>query len=79
MTGNEAQAEGTRSQAAASAVGVRRFANDEIARVGGRFSPDESSTLDFLCECGNLGCNALVKITLAEYRQSAAGSVASHH
>jgi hypothetical protein len=79
MTSKDSQAEGSLSQAAASAVGVRRFANDEIARVGNRFSTDESTTIDVLCECGKLGCNALAKMTLAEYRQSATGAVVSDH
>ncbi|HST15597.1 MAG TPA: hypothetical protein VLJ44_12190 [Gaiellaceae bacterium] len=63
---------------AASAVGVRRYVNDEIARVGTQFDVGETTAFEFLCECGRLGCDGLVRLTLAEYQGSAPGSVIAH-
>lgn len=62
----------------ASAVGVRRYVNDEIARMGSRFDVDSLKEFDFLCECGSLACRAVVKMTLADYGESVPGSVVAH-
>lgn len=71
-------AEATYRQADSAAVEVRRYVNDEIARVGGRFDAEKSSEFEFLCECGSLGCRAVVKLTLAEYGVTSPGSVVGH-
>ena len=75
-TSTDFSAEAT--HALTSAVGVRRYVNREIARVGGRFDGDTLTEFDFLCECGSLGCRAVVKMTLAEFGRSAPGSVVAH-
>lgn len=61
-----------------SAVGVRRYVNNEIARVGRGFDASESHKFEFLCECGRLSCRAAVKMTLADYGKRAPGSVIAH-
>ena len=62
-----------------AAISVRRFANDEIARVGSSLDDlDEGHRFEFLCECGDLSCTRLVRMTVAEYRASAPGSVVGH-
>jgi hypothetical protein len=61
-----------------AAIAVRRFVNDEIARVAADFDRIDGSVFDFLCECGDLACRQDVQMTLAEYRFSRAGSVVRH-
>ena len=60
-----------------AAVSVRRLVNDEIVNAAGRFD-DGGTVFAFICECGDLGCRALVKMTLAEYRLTTPGSVVGH-
>jgi hypothetical protein len=57
------------------AIFVRRYVNDEIAEVASRFDANDGSEFEFVCECGDLLCRGLVKMTLAEYRASGPGSV----
>jgi hypothetical protein len=78
MTRTDFPAEAPVAQGAVGAVGVRRYVNDEIARVGARLDPEHSADFAFLCECGSLGCRAVVRLTLAEYARSGAGSVVAH-
>jgi hypothetical protein len=78
MTSTDSPAEATYGDAAASAVAVRRFANDEIARLASRFDEYGSTSFEFLCECGKLGCRGLVTLTLADYHERAPGSVLAH-
>jgi len=47
-----------------------RDVNEGIER--GRSARDEP--VPFLCECGEIGCNAVVTLTLAEYESVRAGS-----
>ena len=62
-----------------AAISVRRFANDEIARVGGSLDDlPGGHQFEFLCECGDLSCNRFARMTAAEYRASAPGSVVGH-
>jgi hypothetical protein len=63
---------------AASAVAVRRYVNDEIARIGARVDAGETTAFEFLCECGRLGCDGLVTLTLADYAERAPGTVVAH-
>jgi hypothetical protein len=66
------------THALTSAVGIRRYVNDEVARVAHRFNPDDSNKFEFLCECGRLACGDTVKMTLADYAESTPGSVVAH-
>ena len=59
-----------------AAVSIRRYVNEEIARVGERF--DVSAEYEFLCECGDLGCELRVTMTVGRYRATAPGSVVGH-
>jgi hypothetical protein len=61
-----------------SAVDVRRFANDAIRDAARRFDGWPVTTFDFLCECGDLRCDRIVKLTPAEYDRTKAGSVRDH-
>ena len=62
-----------------AAISVRRFANDEIARVGSSLDDlDEGHRFEFLCECGDLSCAQFVRMTVAEYHGSTPGSVVGH-
>lgn len=78
MTSTDFPAEATYGQAESAAAGVRRYVNDEIARVGGRFDAAQATEFEFLCECGRLDCHAVVTLTLAEYGTTSAGSVVGH-
>jgi len=62
----------------ASVLDVRRFVNDSIKDTAERFGADSASTYEFVCECGDLRCRQLVKLTLAEYNEADAGSVRAH-
>jgi hypothetical protein len=62
----------------ASAVDVRRLANDTIRDTALRFGDDSATVYEFLCECGDLACLQLVELTLAEYEESRAGLVRAH-
>ena len=64
--------------ATAAAVRIRRIANDEIAEVGVIFQEPIADQYEFVCECGDLGCKAPVRMTLAEYAESTPGSVVGH-
>jgi hypothetical protein len=48
-----------------------------MLRAAERFD-DGTTVFQFLCECGDLTCRTLVKMTLADYRASTPGSVAGH-
>ena len=62
-----------------AAISVRRFANNEIARVGSTLDDlDEGHQFEFLCECGDLSCGQFVRMTVAEYRAAAPDSVVGH-
>jgi hypothetical protein len=62
-----------------ASISVRRFANDEIARVGSSLDNlDEGHQFEFLCECGDLSCSQFARMTIAEYRASSPGSVVGH-
>lgn len=76
MTSTELS-ETTPSPGTDAAVAMRRFVNDEIAKVGGRFD-DPPGRYEFLCECGDLACDGRVELTLAEYQASTPGSVLVH-
>jgi hypothetical protein len=56
-------------------VSVRRFVNDETARAARRFGRHDC---EFVCECGDLMCDEMVKMTLADYHASTPGSVVRH-
>lgn len=69
----------SRAPGVGAAISVRRFANDEIARVGRSLDDlDEAHPFEFLCECGDLSCSEFARMTLAEYRASSPGSVVGH-
>jgi hypothetical protein len=61
-----------------SATGLRRFANDSIRDVAARSQRDASTVLEFLCECGDLRCRQLVKLTLGDFGARTPGSVRAH-
>ena len=62
----------------AAAVQARRTVNDEIAATGAHFEAAVASKLEFVCECGDLRCNAIVTMTLADYAKTTPGSVVGH-
>ena len=68
----------SRAPGIGAAISIRRFANEEVARVGSRLDADEGNQFEFLCECGDLSCNRLVRLTIAEYRALPPGSVVGH-
>jgi hypothetical protein len=78
MTSTDFPAEASAAQVATAAIDVRRYVNDEIARVAARLDPEHSARFACLCECGTLACRAVVSLTLAEFAASAPGSVVSH-
>jgi hypothetical protein len=49
---------------------------DHRCETASRFDADEGSEFEFVCEFGDR--HGLVKMTLAEYRASAPGSVVGH-
>ena len=57
-------------------VDVRRFVNDSIKATADVSSA--SAVLEFICECGDLRCKELVKLTLDEFENSRPGTVVSH-
>jgi hypothetical protein len=61
-----------------AAVAIRRFVNDEIARVATSFDGNDGSEFEFLCECGDLACQELVHMPLAAYAATPPGSVVGH-
>jgi hypothetical protein len=61
-----------------AAVSIRRFVNDEVAQVASRLDGNDGSSFEFVCECGELGCHAVVKMTLAQYRSAQRGSILGH-
>jgi hypothetical protein len=46
---------------------VFRDVNERIA--GGHWPGDSDGVVSFRCECGSLGCNQLLEVTLAVYEQ----------
>ena len=62
----------------AGATSIRRVVNDEIALVASRMDGNDGSVFDFVCECGDLKCQGMVRMTLADYRMSTPGSVVGH-
>jgi len=60
------------------AVSIRRFVNDEIAQLALRLDPDDGKQYEFMCECGELGCDLTAILTVAEYHTSPPGSVVCH-
>lgn len=69
----------SRASGIGATISVRRFANDEIARVGSSLDDlDEGHRFEFLCECGDLACSQFARMTIAEYRASPPGSVVGH-
>ena len=63
---------------AAAATSVRRLVNDEILNAATRLDPEGNSMFEFLCECGDLNCHGIVRMTLAEYATTEPGSVRVH-
>lgn len=61
-----------------AAIVVRRFVNDEIAAAARKFDGGDRTVFEFMCECGDLDCRALIALTLAEYDVSAPGAVVAH-
>lgn len=67
----------TRELGIEAAVMLRRFVNDELARVASRFDWN-GREYEFVCECGNLRCDGIVKLTLADFRATRPRSVVGH-
>lgn len=59
------------------AVSIRRLVNDEILKAATPLD-DGAGVFEFICECGDLNCQGMVKMTLAEYWATTPGSVAGH-
>jgi hypothetical protein len=47
--------------------GVRRQVNEGIER--GQWPGEESQPVGFRCECSHLGCNSLVRLSVADYER----------
>jgi hypothetical protein len=61
------------------AISIRRFVNEEIARVVSSLDDlEEGHQFEFLCECGDPSCNQLARMTVAQYRALAPGYVVGH-
>jgi hypothetical protein len=65
-------------EASLSAVGVRRFANEAIRDAAYVVAESPAATFQFLCECGDLRCDGLVTLTVAQFERSEPGSVLAH-
>jgi hypothetical protein len=57
---------------------MRRMVNDEIARIGATFEASITSGFEFVCEGGDLRCQAIVNMALDEYARTTPGSVVGH-
>lgn len=69
----------SRAPGVGAAISVRRFANEEIARVGSSLDDLEwGDQFEFLCECGDLSCSHFVRLTVTEYRALSPGFVLGH-
>ena len=60
------------------AISVRRFVNDFIAERATTYHDAAERAFEFVCECGDLACDGVVKMTLAEYRSAEPGSLITH-
>ena len=56
-------------------VASRRTVNDAIAHAASRFNLDEGNLVEFLCECGDLRCRQMIKMTLTEFWATGADCV----
>lgn len=56
------------------AVAAKRLANDTIAKGADRLSGDET-LIEFFCECADLACRGLVRLTVEEFRLCRSGAV----
>lgn len=61
-----------------SAAALRRFANNSIRDMAERQRRDASAVYEFLCECGDLRCQGLVELSLADYDRRPPGAVLAH-
>jgi hypothetical protein len=61
-----------------AAVNARRLVNDEIAATAMRFYGGDGSLFEFVCECGDLACRGIARLSLEDYRRSEPGSVVGH-
>jgi hypothetical protein len=62
-----------------SAVSARRFVNDAIRDDARRFKDDPTLVFQFHCECGDVRCRRLVRLTMAEYEAAEPGLVRGRH
>lgn len=62
-----------------SAVAARRFVNDAIRDDARRFEDDPTLVFQFHCECGDVHCTRLVRLTMAEYEAAEPGLVRGRH
>jgi hypothetical protein len=60
-----------------AAVSLRRAVNWEIWALAVR-SGAGSSLYEFVCECGDEGCDGVVPMTAAEFVDTAPGQVRAH-
>jgi len=57
---------------------VRRYVNESIRAAAIRLG-DEFAMWEFMCECGDLGCNETVVLPLSAFdRASEPGAVSAH-
>jgi hypothetical protein len=56
----------------------RRTVNDAIAEAATRFTLDDGNLFEFLCECGDPHCGAMIKMTLTEFWGTGSGLVVGH-
>jgi hypothetical protein len=54
------------------------WSNHEIARIGATLEASITSGFEFVCEGGDLRCQAIVNMALDEYARTTPGSVVGH-
>jgi hypothetical protein len=58
---------------------IRRMVNETTYELALREGLDDDTPLEFVCECGDQGCDDQVAMLLAEFdRSSPAGAVVAH-
>ena len=61
-----------------AAIAMRRMVNDAIAELATRLDDDEREVFEFVCECGDLRCRAMKRMTLSEFWATGPGLVSGH-
>ena len=58
---------------------IRRYVNESLARAAKEARASEHELCDFLCECGQLSCTAVVRMPHSSFDESSEpGSIVAH-